>query len=129
MSAQGTISGRAPMQLPVRGVAFAVAAALAAALTIGAIELTGGTAREANVANVSSLDWTAHVPHPFGQVRTSQRGAHGMPVQRVYPDGFAGPIVEGVEEMPVQRLYPDGFAAAADGYTPIRSDLRRKFGR
>ena len=129
MSAQGTIAGRAPMQLPVRGMALAAAAALAAALTIGAVGLTGGSTREANVAEVSSLDWTSHVGHPFAHVRGVDLEAQAMPVQRLYPDGFAGAIVDGIERMPVQRLYPDGFAASGDAYTRILSDVRRKVGR
>ena len=111
MSAQGTITGRTPVHLPVRGIAVAIAAALAAVLTIGVIELSG-PAKQVNVDNVTR---------------------DTMPVQRLYPGGFGAQVTESgdAEAMPVQRLYPDGFGVKAtdDGYTRITSGVRRKLGR
>jgi hypothetical protein len=107
MSAQGgTITGRAPMHLPVRAIMILVVAALAATVALGAIQLTRGPAEQANVAGVQEIGWGTNVGHPFPHVRVTE-DASTMPMQRLYPGGFVQ--VEGEASMPVQRLYPGGF--------------------
>jgi hypothetical protein len=87
MSAQGeTISRRRPIHVPVRFLALAVAAAVAA----GAVAIQS-----------ISDDPAKRLP------ATSVERGGAMPVQRLYPEGFGSAAQTG--SMPVQRLYPDGF--------------------
>jgi hypothetical protein len=101
MSAQGgTVTGRTPVQLPIRPIAVLLAIVTAAAIGTTAVWLDD---RDAGV-----------------------EGEASMPVQRLYPGGFVQ--VEGEASMPVQRLYPDAFAGPTDdGQTVVFDGRRRKW--
>jgi hypothetical protein len=113
MSAQGdTISKRRSIQVPVRFLAFAVAAVLAAA---GFAAIQSVSDDPAEVLPATSVERDGGMPiqrlYPEGFGAVAQ--AESMPVQRLYPEGFGS--VAQAESMPVQRLYPDGFGKPKDG--------------
>ena len=113
MSAQGdTISKRRSIQVPVRFLAFAVAAVLAAA---GFAAIQSVSDDPAEVLPATSVERDGGMPiqrlYPEGFGSVAQTGS--MPVQRLYPEGFGS--VAQAESMPVQRLYPDGFGEPKDG--------------
>ena len=94
MSAQGgTISGRAPLHLPIRPiVTMLVVATTAAAIGLTAIRITGNDAREETTTSVVERQgyWHPTTGHPALRDRpgTAEAGVTGVPVQRLYPDGF-----------------------------------------
>jgi len=112
MSAQGGTL-KAPVHVPVGLIIAAVvmfALAVSVILTVGRIgdEPVGGT------TGVAQIDWSSQLGHP--QVRHPGQGKADaesrMPVQRLYPDGFANGASSSETDgftMPEQRLYPDGF--------------------
>ena len=111
MSAQGgTISGRAPLHLPIRPiVAMLLVATMAAAIGFAAIQITGNDARDETSVVERQSYW-----HP----------TTGHPALRDRP-GSTEAVVTGV---PVQRSYPDGFGERVKNDTPQRFDrLRRKW--
>jgi hypothetical protein len=113
MSAQGgTITGRRPVQLPIRPIAVLLAAVTAAAIGMTAVRLAD---RDAGVQpDVSTVEgyWNPTTGHPAIRERSGE-GEASMPAQRVYPGGFLQ--VEGETSMPVQRLYPGGFVQVERG--------------
>jgi hypothetical protein len=145
MSAQGgTITGRRPVQLPIRPIAVLLAVVTAAAIGMTAVRLADRDARvEPAVSSVEGY-WNPTTGHPALRQRNGE-GEASMPVQRVYPGGFVQveseasmPVqrlypggfvqVEGEASMPVQRLYPGGFAGQADdGQTIVFDGRRRKW--
>ena len=112
MNAQGgTITGRGPVQVPIRLLALVVAAVLAAGIGVAAIQAVADDGAE----RLS-----------VGRDESSQFGA--VPVQRLYPDGFGGGGL--TESMPVQRLYPEGFGGAAlTELMPVQRLYPEGFGR
>jgi hypothetical protein len=127
MSAQGgTITGRSPVQLPIRSIVLILAAITAAVIGISAIRLAD---RDAGVEPaVSAVEgyWNPTTGHPALRARNGE-GEASMPVQRVYPNGF-GARAEEETSMPVQRVYPDGFSQPVDdGQTPVFDGRRRKW--
>jgi hypothetical protein len=125
MSAQGgTITGRRPVQLPIRPIAVLLAAVTAAAIGITAFRLAErDTGVEPAVSAVEGY-WNPTTGHPAIHERNGE-GEASMPVQRVYPGGFGGQV-EGEASMPVQRLYPDGFAGPTDDDQTVVFDGRRR---
>jgi hypothetical protein len=126
MSAQGgTISGRAPIHLPLRAMAVVLAAAVAAAVGLGIIDTTRPAPAEQVVVGELQGSWDSTISHPRERVRHEAQ-VSAVPVQRLYPGGFVQ--VEAEASMPVQRLYPDGFAGQADdGQTAVFDGRRRKW--
>jgi hypothetical protein len=126
MSAQGgTISGRAPMHLPLRAMAVVLAAATAAAVGLGVIDFTSPAPAEQVVIGELQGVWESTISHPRAGY-AEQAQVSEMPVQRLYPEGFAEQAQ--VSEMPVQRLYPEGFGEPKDeGSTKIFDGRRRKW--
>jgi hypothetical protein len=111
MSAQGgTITGRRPVQLPIRPIAVLLAAVTAAAIAVTAVRLAERDAGTEPAVSAVEGYWNPTTGHPA----LRERNGVSMPVQRVYPDGF-GAQVEGEASMPVQRVYPDGFGAQVEG--------------
>jgi hypothetical protein len=92
MSAQGgTISGRAPLRLPIRSiVALLVVATMAAAIGFAAIQITGNDARDETALVERPGYWPPTTGHPAHRDRQGSTEAEvtGVPVQRTYPDGF-----------------------------------------
>jgi len=94
MSAQGgTIGGRAPLHLPIRPiVATLLIATTAAAIGLTAIQITGNGAREDTTTSVVERQgyWHPTTGHPALRDRpgTEEAVVTGVPVQRLYPDGF-----------------------------------------
>ena len=109
MSVQGgTISGRAPLHLPIRSmVAILVVATTAAAIGFAAIQITGNDAREQTSVVERQGYWQPTTGHP---------ALRGRP-------GSTEAVVTGV---PVQRRYPDSFGESVKNDTPRRFDLIRR---
>jgi hypothetical protein len=123
MSAQGgTITGRPPVQLPIRPIAVLLAAVMAVGIAVTAVRLAERDAGTDPAVSAVEGYWNPTTGHPALRERS---GEVSMPVQRVYPDGF-GAQVEGEASMPVQRVYPDGFGAQADDDQTVVFDGRRR---
>lgn len=126
MSAHGgTIAGRAPVQMPIRSIALLLAALTAIAVGLTAIGLSERDAGVAPAVADAGRYWGPTTGHPALRERFGQ--VSGMPVQRLYPEGFGGTIRdEAVASMPVQRLYPDGFGVTTDDEPTVIMDGRRR---
>jgi hypothetical protein len=107
MSAQGgTITGRPPVQLPIRPIAVLLAVVTAAAIGMTAIRLAERDAGVEPAASVVEGYWNPTTGHPAIRDRSGEAGI----------------------SMPVQRLYPDGFSQTVDdGQTPVFDGRRRKW--
>ena len=96
MSAQGgTISGRASLHLPVRPiVAMLLAATTAAAIGLAATQITGNDARDETSVVEGQSYWDPTTGHPAlrGRPGTEEVVLTGVPVQRLYPDGFGARV-------------------------------------
>jgi hypothetical protein len=112
MSAQGgTISGRAPLHLPIRPiVAILLVATTAAAIGLAAIQITGNDVREGTTTSVVERQgyWQPTTGHPALRDRPGTEE------------------VVMASRVPAQRLYPDGFGARAKDDTPRRLERMRR---
>ena len=114
MSAQGdTISRRRSIQVPVRFLALAVAAVLAAGAGVAAIQSISHDSAEVFPATSVERDGAMPVQRLYPEGFGSAAQTESMPVQRLYPEGFGSAAQ--TESMPVQRLYPEGFGEPKDG--------------
>jgi hypothetical protein len=109
MSAQGgTISGRAPLHLPIRPiVTMLLVATTAAAIGLAAIQIAGNDARDQTSVVESQRSWQPTTGHPALRGRPGDEEAE-------------------VTEVPVQRLYPDGFGERVRNDAPQRFELMRR---
>jgi hypothetical protein len=115
--------------MPIRSIALLLAALTAIAVGLTAIGLSE---RDAGVVPASAPA-TSHAGRFSGPttghpaLRNGLGQVSGMPVQRLYPEGFGGTIRdERVASMPVQRLYPDGFGVTIDDEPTVIMDGRRR---
>jgi hypothetical protein len=104
MSAQGgTISGRAPLHLPIRPIlAMLLVATTAAAIGFAAIQITAPDVRNETSVVERQGYWQPTTGHPAlrGRPGGKESVMTGVPVQRRYPKGFG----EGVKNDTPQRF-------------------------
>lgn len=109
MSVQGgTISGRAPLHLPIRPiVTMLLVATTAAAIGLAAIQIAGNDARDETSVVERQGYWNPTTGHPALRGRPGDEEAVAT-------------------EVPAQRLYPDGFGQRVKNDTPQRFELMRR---
>lgn len=92
MSAQGgTISGRAPLHVPIRPiVTMLLVATTAATVGLATIQIAGNDARDETSVVERQGYWNPTTGHPAlrGRPGSTEAVVTGVPMQRVYPDGF-----------------------------------------
>jgi hypothetical protein len=109
----GTITGRAPVHMPIRFLVLVMATVVVIGAGMAVIQVIRDDRAERLPATSVGGFWQPQVAHPAIRGRFGDGTEVGaIPVQRLYPGGF-GSAAQAVS-MPVQRLYPHGFGEPHD---------------